>query len=144
MPPAETMVDGAGNTWWSAGLGDKLRLEGGSVYRIAADGSRDLWIGSAWEPVAAPPPSPPLTNRAPIWPAGETPLEFISGVSRVVRLADFPSDPDGDTLRLSLKSGTFGPGFIYDEPSDELRFDGRELPTGQYGMFTVLADDGRA
>lgn len=140
MPPAETMVDSAGQTWWMAGEGDRLRLIGGIAHRVSGT-MVERWTGSGWEVVTAPLPSPPV-NRAPVW-ATTTTLEFISGVPKAVRLADFVTDADGDVLQLSLQSGTFGSGFIYDEASDELRYDGRELPPGDHGVFTVLADDGK-
>lgn len=150
-PPATHLVDAAGVTWALVRPYDLIVYKTHQVY--VRDGEAWFaWSNGAWVPSSdprgtspppQPPPPPPPLNRDPVWPPGETRLEFTSGQAKDIRLADFASDLDGDALRLFYKGGTLAPGFVYDEASDELRYDGRPLPAGNYGVFTVAADDGR-
>lgn len=94
--------------------------------------------------VNAPPNQPPVWNT-------ELPA-FSQGKVSVIRLRDHVRDEDMASLTIALLSSTgdlAASGIVYDEPSDELRYDGRALgvaagTTRKVGEITVEATEGAA
>lgn len=89
----------------------------------------------------------PPPNQPPRW---QTTLpSFSDGKAGVIRLRNYAWDEDIEALTIALLSASgdlAASGVVYDEPSDELRYDGRALQvapgqTRKIGEITVEAAD---
>lgn len=87
----------------------------------------------------------PRPNAAPIWDIELPP--FLDGKPGVIRLRNHVYDENVETLLIALRASSgdlAASGIVYDEATDELRYDGRSLQvepgvTHKVGEITVEA-----
>ena len=95
-------------------------------------------------PGAAPAPSPspaPGANVAPVWVNIPT-VQFTRGVASSFSIASFVSDPNGDTLTLTMNAVTLPAGVTFDAAGKRLVYDGIGATASVSGV-QMTADDGR-
>ena len=80
-------------------------------------------------------------NRAPVWSSVPT-IVFAQGVPSSISIADYVSDPDGDTLTIVKNAVTLPVGVTYDPATKSFVYDGSGSVGTSSGVI-LTADDGK-